>query len=163
MKRCKLTLLTTFVENMDRRLKESGIPLRGQYIDLLLAQDSLSPEMYEEYKRDLVSKLDSFIDWSDIYTDVDAWLDDVDHTKTQEINVGLSPEAFQWLEDKSKAHKITKTKYIAILICKDTCHEEAYMNYRSILDKVWLYHYFRTAYDNEQIHPDDPDQTFHRS
>lgn len=159
MKRCKFTLLTTFVENMDRRLKETNIPLRGAYIDLLLAQDVLSPEMYEEYKRDALPKHEGATEWSGIYTEVEAWVSDVDHTKTQEVSVNLSTEAFQWLEDKSKEHKITKAKYIAILICKDTCHEEAYMNYRSILDKVWLYKYWRDTYD--QIHPDDPDQKYH--
>lgn len=159
MKRCKLTLLTTFVDNMDKRLQESNLALRGSYLALLLAQDNLSPEMYEEYKRDLMSKQDGIKDWSGILTDMDFWMEKMNYKDTQEVSVNLPDEAFQWLEDKSKEHKITKAKYIAILICKDTCHEDAYLNYRSILDKVWLYKYWRDTYD--QIHPDDPDQKYH--
>jgi hypothetical protein len=157
MKKCKFTLPKLFADLMSERVKELGLPSKGLYLQFLTAATSLDPQALSLYIDTHWTGTQPIEVWTTPrhppMWSIDNWLDKTNLTETVEVTVSLPKEVLEWLDTKGDHYQITKSKFLACLICQDVCHEEAYMNYRSIIDKKWLYEYWIQHYDCR--HPED--------
>lgn len=157
MKKCKFTLPKIFSDLMAERVKELGLPSKSLYLQLLTASTSLDPQALRLYIEEYWTGIRGPEVWSTPRDtplwSIDDWLDRTNLTETVELTVNLPKETLDWLDEKCQHYDTTKSKMLACIICQDTCHEEVYMNYRSIIDKKWLYEYWVQNYGCR--HPED--------
>lgn len=159
MVKSSATIPTRLIELVQQISERDKWPSVSEYIRSCVMSEMLSPEMYDAYRHENnlpPVPLRGPNNEQYAVLSIEDYMEKTNLSLTGKFHFTMPQDMLDWLDNKSKEHNLSKAKLLVILILKDLAHEHAYMNYRSIFDKVWLYSYFRN--NLHCIHEDDPDQ-----
>lgn len=161
MVKCSGNLPKALIPLMNKRVEQEKLSSVSEYIRNCIQEEILSPEMYLAYRRESSPSYE-FPDrgpGNENYCllPIDEYVETTDLSDTEKIHFTLTQELMDWVDAEAKAHGLNKTKLIVILIIKEIADENAYLNYRSIFDKPWMFRYNREVF--HCVHDDDPDQS----